>query len=285
MRPRPRIRAGELLVAAWRGRADEARSLAEGRAREAIADGLGADLAFVRYATAILELGLGRYHEALAAAREAVDEATVGVATMALPELVEAGARGGEPGAAAEAELLLEESTLASGTEWALGTLARSRALVAEDRDADELYRESIRRLRRCRAASGLARSHLLYGEWLRRERHQRDARDHLRRAHEMFVGMGAEAFAERANTELQATGERADSSRAAPLIELTPREAQIARLVSDGSSNPEIAAQMFISRRTVEYHLNKVFKKLGVSSRTQLTKVILEDPPGLFHA
>jgi DNA-binding CsgD family transcriptional regulator len=157
--------------------------------------------------------------------------------------------------------------------------LARARALVAEPDDARALHEEAIDRLGRCRATTQLARARLLYGEWLRRSRHPRDARGHLRAAHEMFTSMGANAFAERARAELAATGERPRRWTVDTMELLTPQEARIAELVSEGASNSAIAAQLYISSRTVEYHLSKIFRKVGVSSRTQLTRSLIEEP------
>ena len=170
----------------------------------------------------------------------------------------------------------LEERTRVAGTDWALGIQARSRALLSEDEEADALYREAIERLGRSRIVVHGARAHLLYGEWLRRENRRVDAREQLRTAHEMFSRMGAEAFAERARRELLATGEtvrRRDDTRRA--TQLTAQEAQIARLAAEGRTNPEIGAQLFISPRTVEYHLRKVFSKLGISSRKELASAV----------
>ena len=161
------------------------------------------------------------------------------------------------------------------GTPLASGLLARSRALLAGDADAEPLYHQAIGHLKQCRAAPQLARAHLVYGEWLRRQRRRRDARQQLRTAHEMFTLMGAEAFAERARIELLATGERARPRTAETAEELTPQEAQIARLVSQGESNRDIAAQLFLSSSTVDYHLRKVFRKTGVTSRTQLASTV----------
>jgi DNA-binding CsgD family transcriptional regulator len=170
----------------------------------------------------------------------------------------------------------LVEVTSASGTDWARGIEARSRALLSEGDAAERLYRESIERLARTRLRADLARAHLLYGEWLRRERRRIDARAQLRTAHGMLEAMGMEAFAERARRELQATGETARKRVVAlPDQQLTAQEAQIARMARDGLSNPDIAARLFISARTVEYHLGKVFTKLGVSSRSQLDRVL----------
>ena len=179
----------------------------------------------------------------------------------------------------------LAERAAAAGTPLALGLLARSRALLAGDADAEPLYEEAVKHLTQCRARPQLARAHLVYGEWLRRQRRRRDAREQLRTAHEMFTAMGAEAFAERARIELLATGERARPRTAEAAEELTPQEAQIARLVSQGDSNRDIAAQLFLSPSTVDYHLRKVFRKTGVASRTQLARAMTRsvnprDPP-----
>jgi ATP/maltotriose-dependent transcriptional regulator MalT len=170
------------------------------------------------------------------------------------------------------------EQTQASGTEWALGFEARSAALLSEGDAADEFYREALDRLGRCRAAAHVARAHLLYGEWLRRERRRLEAREHLRTAHDMFVSMGAEAFTARAERELLATGEHARKRTVETTFELTPQELQIARLAQTGLSNQVIAAQLFISPRTVEYHLHQIFTKLGIASRTQLDQALLPE-------
>jgi len=271
------VSPGELIASAWRGRAAETRPMAEACMREAFARELGLHLAFAQLSVAVLELGLGGYEPALTAARAACEEPGLCVATVALPELVEAAVRAGEREIAVAAVGQLSERARASGTQWALGTLARSRALLEEGGRAEELYREAIERLRRSRAAPQLARAHLVYGEWLRRGRRRRDAREQLRTARDMFIFMGAQAFAERARGELTATGERARRRVEAPAELLTEQEARIARLVCDGATNAAIAAQLFISPRTVEYHLHKAFRKLDVSSRTQLARVLLE--------
>jgi DNA-binding CsgD family transcriptional regulator len=194
----------------------------------------------------------------------------------ALVELIEAGVRSGQPAQAATAADRLSERTTASGTEWALGIEARCRALLSDD---ESLYRESIERLARSRAAVELARSRLLYGEWLRREHRRMDAREVLRAAHESLSQMGAEAFAERARRELVATGENVRRITADTRDALTPQEIQVARLARDGHSNPEIGAQLFISPRTVEYHLHKVFRKLDVTSRKELRDALADSP------
>jgi DNA-binding CsgD family transcriptional regulator len=189
----------------------------------------------------------------------------------ALPELVEAAARAGDTELARDALGRLAETTQPSGTDLALGIEARCRALLSEGKTADHLYQEAIDRLGRGPLRTELARAHLLYGEWLRRERRRVDAREQLRRAYDAFASMGAEAFAERARRELVATGEKLRKRRDETRDELTPQEEQIARLARDGLTNPEIAAQLFLSTRTVEWHLQKVFGKLGIKSRTAL--------------
>jgi len=199
----------------------------------------------------------------------------LGYALWALPELAEGAARSGNPGLAAHAVALLERTTVPSASDWALGVLARSRALTQDGERAEELYAEAVTRLGRTRVAPHLARARLLYGEWLRREKRRTDARAQLRTAHEMFTAMAADGFARRAERELAATGERIRRRDIRPVVELTPQEAQIARLTAEGRSNPEIAAELFISPRTVEYHLHKIFTKLDVTSRGQLARAL----------
>jgi RNA polymerase sigma factor (sigma-70 family) len=186
-------------------------------------------------------------------------------------ELIEAASRSGRSERAAAALALLSESTRASGTPWARGVEARSRALLDRGEAAETLYREAIDRLQPTRLLLDLARAHLLYGEWLRRQRRRLDARKQLRVAHELFSDVGMEAFAERARVELQATGEHARKRTLDTLDQLTPQETQIARLVAQGHTNRDIASQLFISPSTVEYHLRKAFRKLNVKTRTQL--------------
>jgi ATP/maltotriose-dependent transcriptional regulator MalT len=198
-----------------------------------------------------------------------------------LPELVEAAARCDKPELAADALERLCQQTQFAETEWALGIEARSRALLSDGAIAESLYREAIDRLDRCRVALELSRAHLLYGEWLRRRGRRVDAREQLRIARAMFLEMGAEAFAQRATRELLATGETARKRTVETRDELTPHEARIARMARDGASNQDIATELFVSRKTVEYHLHKVFTKLGISTRQQLDGVL----PGVERA
>ena len=190
-------------------------------------------------------------------------------------ELIEAAARTGQPERGIGALRRLVETTGAAGTDWALGIEARSRALLSDGESAERLYREAIERLGRTRVRVELARAHLLYGEWLRRENRRVDAREQLRAAHQMLTAMGIEGFAERARRELLSTGEIVRKYTAETAAELTAQEAQIARLAGDGHTNPEIGIQLFISARTVEWHLRKVFTKLGVSSRKELRRAL----------
>jgi DNA-binding CsgD family transcriptional regulator len=263
---------GGMLLAAFRGRELEASALLTKTIDDATASGEGLGVQYARWATAILSNGLGRYGEALVAARQASEDTPeLFVSHWALAELVEAAARTGNRGLAVEAAEGLAAATSASESDWGLGIAARSRALASEGEAADDLYAEAIARLGRTRVRPELARAHLLYGEWLRREGRRLDAREQLRTAHEMLDGIGMEAFAERARRELTATGERARKRSAETRDQLTPQEEQIARLARDGLSNPEIGAQLFISARTVEWHLRKVFTKLGIDSRKRL--------------
>jgi DNA-binding CsgD family transcriptional regulator len=231
----------------------------------------GRVLALAGYATAVLNNGLGRYEAAMDGARGASDDGDFGYSGAALPELIEAAIRSDQPEVASAALSRFEELARAAGTDWALGVLARSRGLVSQGKDADALYREAIDRLERTRIRVELARARLAYGEWLRREGRRVDARDQLRIAHEMFSHFGAEAFAERARRELSATGETVRKRTVDTRDELTAQETQVAHLAADGRTNPEIGAQLFISPRTVEYHLHKVFPKLGITSRREL--------------
>lgn len=260
-----------LTLAGYRGTEADALALFDATEPKAVARGEGVVLTFLEHARAVLYNGLGRYETALTPARSASERDELLVSSWSMPELVEAAIRSGEAELAGATSEQLSERAHAAGTELALGLAARSRAMLGEDDAAERLYREAIHRLKTCRAALEQARAHLLYGEWLRRQRRRIDARDELRSAHAMFTSMGAEGFAARAGRELLATGEtarkRADDTR----DELTAQELQIALLARDGLSNPEIGARLFISPRTVEYHLRKVFGKLGIQSRHQL--------------
>ena len=263
---------GAVGLAAFRGREAEATSLIESSRSEVTQRGEGVGISVLDWAEAVLHNGLGRYDEARDAARRVTAHPhELSSSNWGRVELIEAAVRAGSPELAADAYRDLAEMTRVSGTEWALGLEARSGALLADGGPAEDLYVEAIERLGRSRMRVDLARAHLLYGEWLRRDRRRRDARDELRTAHELFGGFGMEAFAERARIELEATGERARRRTVDTLDQLTPQEAQVARLVAEGGTNREIAAQLFISPSTVEYHLRKVFRKLDVKSRTQL--------------
>jgi DNA-binding CsgD family transcriptional regulator len=261
-----------MLLLALQGREADGFTLLESAINDAAAVGQGFAVQWGEFVKAILFNGLGRYGEALVAAQRASDERPeLFISSWALPELIEAASRSGAPGQAASALARLTEDTAVAGTDWGLGIAARSRALLTDGDAAEAMYREAIERLGRTRLVPELARAHLLYGEWLRRERRRLDAREELRTAHELFRDLGVEAFAERARLELQATGERARKRSVDTRDQLTPQETQIARLAAEGHTNREIAARLFISASTVEYHLRKAFRKLGVESRTQL--------------
>jgi DNA-binding CsgD family transcriptional regulator len=262
------------MVAAWRGNEAQALELIEAGRPDATARGQGMALSMIECANAVLLNGLGRYDEALAPAQRACAQDDLSLYALALVELIEAAVRGNRPELAATALERLSERTRASGTDWALGLEARSRALLTDGPSAEPLYEEAVERLAHGRLAPHLARAQVVYGEWLRRENRRLDAREQLRVAHDTFSRIGAEGFAERARRELSATGEtarrRTDDTRSV----LTAQEAQIARLARDGLSNPEIGAQLFISHRTVQYHLHKVFAKLDITSRNQLGRL-----------
>jgi DNA-binding CsgD family transcriptional regulator len=270
-----RVNSAKLLLSACRGGAEKAEQVIAQAERDATARGEGVVLTYAEYARAVLNNALGSHQAALAAAYQASAQDELGVSTRSLAELVEAGARSGNVEIAAEALQRLQERSRVAGTPWALGTEARSRALLSDGEGAERVYREAIDQLRRTRVTFELARAHLLYGEWLRRERRRVDAREQLRWAQEMFRKMGAGPFADRAGRELLATGETARRRTAETRDDLTPHELRIARMARDGASNQEIATQLFVSRKTVEYHLHKVFLKLGVSRRDELYRVV----------
>jgi DNA-binding CsgD family transcriptional regulator len=259
-----------------RGREDVAVRLIE-RTIEQVADvrqGIAATTA--RWAAAILYNGLGRYEDARAAAQEAISAPLDMFAAMwSLPELVESAARTEAADVARDAVERLTETTRPAGTNWGLGVEARSRALVSEGPVAEGFYREAVERLRRTKLRADLARSHLLYGEWLRRAHRRVDARAQLRAAHDHFTSMGMDAFAERARTELFATGGKSRRRTVETRDELTTQERHIAQLARDGLSNPEIGARLFLSPRTVEWHLRKVFTKLEIRSRHELSNAL----------
>jgi DNA-binding CsgD family transcriptional regulator len=265
-----------LALAAWRGQERQVSELIGASTRDLVRRGEGAAPTLLQWANAVLYNGLGRYQDALALAqRSGEDPHELLFSTWAAAELIEAAVRSGVPEHAADAFERLSDSTRASGSDWALGVEAYARALLSEGQTADRLYREALDRLARTRVRIALARAHRLYGEWLRRENRRIDAREQLRTAHQMLTAMGADAFAERAARELLATGERVRKRITQTSLQLTAREAQIARLAGDGLPNPEIAARLFMSPRTVEYHLHKVFTKLAISSRNQLHGVL----------
>jgi DNA-binding CsgD family transcriptional regulator len=277
---------GALGLAALRGDVTAAEPLIESTIEDVSHRGEGVGINFAEWARAVLHNGLGSYDSAFAAARRATAyEADQGTIIWPTVEVIEAAVRTGATETASTAYRRLFEMTEASGTEWALGLQARCSALLSDGEEAAHHYRESIARLARTRVRTDLARAHLLYGEWLRRQPANTEARDQLRTAHGMFEEMGMDAFAERARRELLATGvtvhKRSVATRHA---ELTAQEAQIARLARDGLTNPEIGTRLFISAHTVQYHLRKVFAKLGIESRSQLDRVLPRDPDSVHR-
>jgi DNA-binding CsgD family transcriptional regulator/tetratricopeptide (TPR) repeat protein len=267
---------GALVLAAYRGRETEAFTLIDQTIEEASAGGQGTAVQYARWSRAIVLNALGRYDEAVVAARAASDDTPeLFVSAWALGELVEAAVRSGDAATAADAAERLAERAAPGEDDWARGLLARARALLAEGADADRLHRESLAALGRTRLKPEVARGRLLYGEWLRREGRRVEARAQLRAAHDELGAVGMEGFAERARRELAATGERVRRRAPERRDELTPQELQIAALARDGLSNPEIGARLFLSPRTVEWHLRKVFGKLGISSRRALLDVL----------
>jgi DNA-binding CsgD family transcriptional regulator len=263
-----------LRLRALQGREAEASAAIE----QAAAGGPSAGL-YAQWAAAVLYNGLARYQEAAWSARRATSNTfEYWVSVWALPELVEAAMHAGDMELARDALARLAETTQPAGTDFALGIETRSRALLSDGTAANDLYREAIERFSRTRLRPELARAYLLYGEWLRREGRRVDAREQLRTAHHLFDAIGMEAFAERARRELLATGEKARKRSAGTREGLTPQEEQIARLAREGLSNPEIGAQLFVSARTIEWHLRNVFTKLGITSRRQLRTALSED-------
>ena len=257
-----------LGLVAWQGQDAEARKLAETVASEAIERGQGMTVAMVESFLMTLDLGTGRYEEALGHGRTLLDADPLYVCSLSLGDVVEAAVRADDRGTSAAALTRLQERAGASGTPWGLGLLARARALLADDSRAESLYLESLEHLRRAGVATDWARSSLVFGEWLRRQRRRRDARVQLRSAERFFEATGAEAFLQRAATELRATGEQGRSHRFSERIQLTPQEQRVAELAAEGLTNAEIGAQLFVSPHTVSYHLRKVFTKLDVRSR-----------------
>jgi DNA-binding NarL/FixJ family response regulator len=264
----------QLLLSALRGQSD-ASPLIESTIRDAGTGGQGLSVQWAEWASAILFNGLGRYDRALASAQRAAEGPPHHVSPWALTELIEAAVRTARPDVAGSALERVMAATGPSSTDWGRGMQARCRALLSKGESAERLYREAIERLARTRRRPELGRAHLLYGEWLRRENRRVDARVQLRAAHDQFASIGMEAFAERARGELLATGEKVRLRTVATRDVLTAQERQIAELARDGVSNPEIAARLFLSRRTVEWHLRNVFNKLGIRSRQDLAQAL----------
>jgi DNA-binding CsgD family transcriptional regulator len=272
----------DLLLAGYRGRAAEAVPLFTATMEDSAARGEGLAVQMANWAAAVLHNGLGRYAEALAVAEPATEETYSPLSTqLVLPELIEAAVRTGRTDLAREALGRLSAMTTIEGSDWAKGLEARSRALVGDGRDAEQRYAEAVERLGRTPLRLELARAHLLYGEWLRRENRRNDARHQLHAAYDLFATIGAEAFAERARGELLATGEKVRKREVDTYHQLTPQEEHIVRLARDGRTNREISAELFISTRTVEWHLRKVFGKLGITSRRDLHDI---SPPRGQH-
>jgi DNA-binding CsgD family transcriptional regulator len=269
-----------LMLACLRGREAEAVSLVEATIAGAAAGGQGLTVGYANWVAAILYNSLGQYEQALAAATQSSQDAAMYVSLWALPELIEAAVRSGNAGLAAGPMARLAESTQAGGTDFGLGIESRCRALLGDGETAERLYREAIERLARTRYRPDLARAHLLYGEWLRQDRRRTDARAQLRIAHDMFDTIGMEAFASRAGRELRATGETVHRRTVRAPGTLTAHEASIARLARDGLTNPEIGAQLFLSARTVEWHLRKIFTKLDIGSRRELRAALARLEP-----
>jgi DNA-binding CsgD family transcriptional regulator len=275
----PPARYAAMMLEAWRGREPAASELIAATSREAAASRMGRLVTAASYASSVLANGLGRHDAARDAARAAFERDQLGLGPFIVPELAEAASRTGDEALLRAALAWLSDRTRLAPSEWALGIEARLRALLSEGKAAERCYRRSIARLGRTRLRVELARSHLLYGEWLRRQRRRLDAREQLHRAHDLLDTMGIEGFAERARRELQATGATARKRTVETHAELTPQEAAIARLAREGLSNREIGARMFISARTVQSHLGKVFAKLAIGSRGELDQALAREP------
>jgi DNA-binding CsgD family transcriptional regulator len=272
----------DLLLAGYQGRPEEAVPLFTATTQDSTDRGEGLAVQMVNWSEAVLYNGLGRYAEALAVAEPATQETYSPLSTqLILPELIEAAARTGRADLARQALDRLSAMTTIDGSDWAKGLEARSRALVSEGREAEQRYAEAVERLGRTRLRLELARAHLLFGEWLRRENRRIDARHQLHAAYYLFTAIGAEAFAERTRTELLATGEKVREREVGLDHQLTPQEEHIVRLARDGRSNLEIAAELFLSTRTVEWHLRNVYAKLGITSRRDLHQAL---PPRGQH-
>ena len=272
----------DLLLAGYRGRPAEAVPLFTATTEDSTARGEGLAVQMANWSAAVLHNGLGRYAEALAVAEPATEKNYSPLSTqLVLPELIEAAVRTGRADLAREALGRLSAMTIIEGSDWAKGLEARSRALVSEGQEAEQCYAEAVERLGRTPLRPERARAHLLYGEWLRRENRRLDARHQLHAAYHLFTVIGADAFAERARSELLATGEKVRKREVDTNSQFTPQEEHIVRLARDGRTNPEIAAELFISTRTVEWHLRKVFAKLGITSRRDLHNAL---PPRGQH-
>jgi DNA-binding CsgD family transcriptional regulator len=267
----PPVVLAEMMIATWRGREAEAPRLIDAVSQASAASGLGLMVDFCVYARSVLYNGLGQYDAALDAARRAFELHPIGYGPLVLSELGEAAAKTGDAGLVQAALESASGRVRVTPTPWALGIEARARALLSSGKAAYHYYRESIGHLAETRMRSEVARGHLLYGEWLRRENRRLDAREQLRTARDMLDAMGMEAFAERARRELLATGESVRERAPEASSTLTAQETSIARLARDGRTNPEIGAQLFLSARTVEWHLRKIFTKLGIASRREL--------------
>jgi DNA-binding CsgD family transcriptional regulator len=264
----------DLLLAGYRGRPAEAVPLFTATTEDSRDRGEGSAVQMANWSAAVLYNGLGRYAEALAVAEPATEETYSPLSTqLVLPEVIEAAARTGRADLARQALDRLSAMTTIEGSDWAKGLEARSRALVSEGQEAEQGYAEAVERLGRTRLRPERARTHLLFGEWLRRENRRTDARHQLHAAYHLFTAIGAEAFAERARSELLASGEKVRKRDSDTYHQLTPQEEHIVRLARDGRTNSEIAAELFLSTRTVEWHMRKVYAKLGVTSRRDLQR------------